>query len=440
MSDQLNERQAIALDKIVKGETVFLTGPGGTGKTFLIQIVKKWAEDVGKTIAVTALTGVAASLIGGVTLHSWTELGVKLSTKEEMVKKMERYPELIQKWRLTEILVIDEVSMISAELLNKLNYIAQYFRESTEFFGGLQVVFSGDFCQLPPINVDRMCFESKHWRDNIKPENIVCLTEIIRQTDPVYQKILNEIRQGIITPECKKILDSRLVKHHRDYLDSLGPMDIKPTELYPYNRSVDQINKSEVDRLVKEGKDSEIYNAKDSISTHNTEPVGIQIKKTLSEFLENSCRVASQIKLAVGAQVMLLYNLDVEKGLCNGTIGIVTRFDSGTGCPYVKFYNGLELLVRQREFKVPHDKYVLVRRQVPLALAFAYSLHKSQGQSISMAKMDLSNVFTEGQAYVGLSRVRSLDGLFLTGINYKKIRCNHKVKKFYDDLIGSGKK
>lgn len=464
----LTLKQEEAFNLIKDGKTVFITGPGGCGKTYLIKYVKEQLSTVPNAVAVTALTGVAACLIGGQTLHSWAGIpGNDKTSKESILASIKRNSEAVDRWNMTQILIIDEVSMLPVELFNRLNFFGQQIRGNNKFFGGLQVVFSGDFCQLPPVgNIDKFCFESSTWIDNVK--DIIYFKEVLRQKDPKLQKILNEIRLGVITTETKQLLNSRIISQTNKLPDTSEITSIKPTILYPYNKDVDDINEKALFSLISEHNVlPHSYMCKDAYKDWKIPERKLKTSeiKEINQLLENGSSCKGQITYCVGAQVMLIANLDFEKGLVNGSRGVIIDFvpikkqkDTPTSttptpeeknqkadaldmshfdlAPVVKFNiegtnNYIHKTILPYTWQLDHPKYTITRQQIPLIHAWAISIHKSQGQSCSLVVTDLKGVFTPGQAYVALSRIQTLEGLYLEGISYSKIGCHPKVKKFY---------
>ena len=235
---ELNSDQAYVFKKFQEGRPMFITGPGGCGKSFLISHIKKHCLSVGKTIYTTALTGTAACLIGGQTLHGWAGIGLGTGLTENIITNIRKRPPFIKRWKEVDVLIIDEISMMSAELFNKLNNIAQGLRKNTNFFGGIQVVFCGDFAQLEPImpagEKIKFCFETQEWQTYLKAQTY-SMTKVVRQHDPVFQTILNDMRMGIITQATKDILNKRIIKHRNEsdlHIEGT-PHIIKATILYP---------------------------------------------------------------------------------------------------------------------------------------------------------------------------------------------------------------
>jgi len=430
---ELNSDQANVFSKFKQGHSMFITGPGGCGKSFLISHIKKHCISVGKTIFTTALTGTAACLIGGQTLHGWAGIGLGTGLTETIITNIRKRPSFYKRWKEVDVLIIDEISMMSAELFNKLNNIAQGLRKNTNFFGGIQVVFSGDFAQLEPImpagEKMKFCFEAQEWQTHLKTRTY-SMTKVVRQHDPIFQTILNDMRMGIVTQETKDILNRRIIKHRNEsdlHIEGT-PHIIKATTLYPLKRDVSEINLQELKRLKDAGATTRIFKSVD----HFVNKLGHQsAAKTHSESLDKV--IDREIELCVGAQVMLTKNLDVDIGLVNGSRGVIAEFDS-TGNPVIIFDSGHKMSMEVVEFEIEQGEDILIRKQIPFILAWAITIHKSQGASLTEVVTDLSNVFGNGQAYVTLSRVKTLEGLFLMNIDYNKIKCNPVVKQYYTDL------
>ena len=411
----LNKKQQEAIQSMINGDNVFITGGGGVGKSFIIQYFVEMQKN-NKVIATTSTTGISAILIGGVTIHSYLGIGLGTRDVDEMIAFIRKCSFYRERWRKINILIIDEISMLSPDLFDKLNIIGQTIRYSTRPFGGIQVIVSGDFCQLPCVKNDKFCFEAQSWNTVIS--KTFYLTEIVRQKDTEFQHCLNEIRLGNITDDIKKIINKR---QHIKFKKVHG---IKPTKLYPLNSSVDYINNSEIKKL--SGKNGEIYE-------YQLEYEKTTRKKVNKEKLIKSCIANETLELTDQCQVMLIYNLDFENGLVNGSRGVITRFEDDL--PVVKFMNGIEKVIDYHTWEIKEDDKIIANiSQIPLKVAYAFSIHKSQGSTIDYAIIDLDNIFEYGMAYVALSRVKSLDGLSITNINWDNICCHPKAIEFYDKL------
>jgi ATP-dependent DNA helicase PIF1 len=439
---ELSQEQQIAFDKYVEGHNIFITGPGGSGKSALIKLIRQHAYNKFKDIQVTALTGCAAVLLNckAKTLHSWAGIGLGNGTIEHLVNKIKKNKFSKTLWQSTDILVIDEVSMLSLKLFNLLNEIGKVVRKNTKPFGGIQLIFSGDFFQLPPVgdnlepDTQRFCFESDDWNSVFHRDCQIQLKKIFRQTDNTYATILNQIREGKIKRKSNELL-----------LQYVGrPLDqnlvAEPTKLYPTRNKVENINYTKMATLegdekifcIKYLKDLEMTKA-DRVRRQDFTDKDIQFEL---DFLANNLICEKEMKLKVGAQVMCIINIQTETGMevCNGSQGIVTRFCEITGCPEVKFNNGNQRIMTKHVWESDKIPGVGVS-QVPLILAWALTIHKSQGATMDAAEIDVgSNIFECGQTYVALSRVKSLEGLYLTSFDATRIRINRKVKEFYESL------
>ena len=417
-----------------------MTGPAGCGKSFLVRQMNKYAMENNKNIAVTALTGAAAALISGLTLHGWAGIGLANGSSEEIHQSMRKYRKThVQRWIDLDILIIDEISMMGADLFNKLNSLAQIIRRNGLFFGGIQVILCGDFCQLKPVSEgssSKFCFESAVWQKHLSMETYY-LEKVMRQNDPIFQELLSSLRVGLLTKEHMKILDNRIISDDREadlYVDMPDGtrQTIVATTLYPRKKDVHQTNQYELDRLITSGCRTEIYKCIDEVTDQRTK-VTMPATPSQIEVLDKCCYAPANITLAVGAQVMLIKNLDVERGLVNGSRGVITDFTEGY--PFIMFDNGESQQMVREVFSTESGKVTLIRKQIPLILAWALTIHKCQGATITNVITDLTGVFEEAQVYVTLSRACSLEGLFIRGINYSKIKCNPKVKSYYEGLL-----
>ena len=410
-----NEKQVI-INAIRAGNNVCITGAAGTGKSFLLNRVKEFFPH----IHVTASTGVAAVNISGVTIHSWAGIGNASLPAEEIIRFINsgKGTQIRRKLRKAKLLAIDEISMISAEVLELLNIVFQGVRQNDLPFGGMQLLVLGDFFQLPPVSKDQemeFCFASDAWQEaNFK---VYELTEIFRQSDMQFIQLLNNIRYAALNDEDISLLSSR----------QIPPAEgVNPTILVTHNFQADKINQEKLAKL-----------PGDQAFTYKMSDAG---RDTAVLFLKKNCLAPENLTLKIGAQVMMLKNTLQKQGIINGSIGIITGF-SRNEFPIVRFYNGEVCTISPEEWNVEafneatQEKDVVASiKQVPLALAWAITIHKSQGMTLDSVLCDLSYVFTEGQAYVALSRVRSLDGLHIKGFKPGLLKVNQKVRDFYNNL------
>jgi ATP-dependent DNA helicase PIF1 len=440
---ELSREQQIAFDKYVQGHNIFITGPGGAGKSELIRMIYKHAISRFKDIYVTALTGCASILLNckAKTLHSWAGVGLGNGTTEQLIMKIKKNKFLKAIWKGTDILIVDEVSMLSLKLFNMLNDIGKVIRCNQKPFGGIQLIFSGDFYQLPPVgdylepDTQRFCFESDDWNSVFHLDCQIELKKIFRQTDEIYSSILNQIREGRIKRRSNELLLEYVGRE-------LDPnLVIEPTKLYPTKNKVDQINITKMTTLHGEEKEYKIKYSKDVEMTKGEKEIRRQFTdqdiKIELDFLAGNLMCEKEMKVKIGAQVMCIINIKSESGdilICNGSQGIVKEFCEVTGCPKVKYNNGIVMVMTRHVW--PSDKIPGIGvSQVPLILSWALTIHKSQGATLDVAEIDVgSGVFECGQTYVALSRVKSLNGLYLTSFDAGRIRIHKKVKEFYESL------
>lgn len=426
---ELTDTQKVALIYLTRGENIFLTGAAGTGKSEIIKRFKKWCDLNKKKIAITSTTGVSALLIEGTTLHSWAGIGLGDDTAKKLTYKILSDKFKKDRWQNTDILIIDEVSMLNAYLFDKLEKIGRNVRGNNEPFGGLQLVLVGDFFQLPPVKCDIFCFESLNWDKCI--DKIVDLTENMRQNDKIFMECLNEIRKGECSDRTEMILNELIVNKKKLKKLFGRNSEIKPTKLFAKKASVEYINLKELSKLENVISYQSIMKIVNKSPRKLTDKMEDYFKSRMNE----SCTAPDNLKLAVGAQVMLIMNLDVENGLVNGSRGVVIEVNDKY--PTVKFLDGREINIMQTVWKLKIDESITVEKyQIPLILSYANTIHKIQGATIDYAIMDLGHdVFEDGQTYTALSRIKNRDGLFLLNFNKNKIKANEKVKRFYNNLI-----
>ena len=431
---ELSKQQQLVFDKYIQRQNIFITGPGGSGKSELIKYIYEDAIRRGKNISVTALTGCAAVLLNckAKTLHSWAGIGLGNAEADFIVEKIEKNKFKKKVWKITDILIVDEVSMMSLKLFELLNLVGKEVRKSNKPFGGIQIIFSGDFYQLPPVasnsaNIEdsQFCFESELWSILFDKVNQIALKKIFRQKDEVYATILNQIREGKLKRKSYELLQSYIGKQVPE--DSL----IMPTKIFPIRSKVEQINSIEMEKLSGDIKTFELK--KLANLTEKKEYYTAEEKEQEWKYLANNLMCESVIHLKIGSQVMCIVNMELDDGqvLCNGSQGIVTGF-IGLVTILVKF-NELQADIPLSMHTWASERCPgLGVSQLPIILAWAITIHKSQGASLDMAEIDVgSDIFECGQTYVALSRVRSLKGLFLKSFDISKILINKKVQEFY---------
>lgn len=397
-------KQAKALEILKTGANVFLTGEAGSGKTHTINEFIKWAKSRGKRVAVTASTGIAATHINGTTIHSWSAMGIKDKITDADIATIQTKPFAVEKIEDADILIIDEISMLGGNILDNLDRIMRVIR-MTAFsaipFGGVQIVLVGDFFQLPPVSKNPkepavFAFESKSFEEAMF--KVCYLTEQHRQEDPDFLEILTAMRNGNVTDKHKEMIKKTALKKGK-----------KPdTKLFTHNLEVDHLNRAELMKIDGEEK------------TYTMESGGIPF---MIDILKKNCLSPEKLTLRVGAIVMFTRN-NFDAGYVNGTIGMVVDYASN-GLPIVETRDGDMITVQYAEWSIEDTKAWI--SQIPLRLAWAITVHKSQGMSLDSAAIDLSKCFEYGQGYVAISRVRSLEGLYLEGLNDNAFKMHPKV-------------
>jgi ATP-dependent DNA helicase PIF1 len=414
----LRKRQRLAFDAMAAGKSIFITGPGGTGKTAAIRLFFDNYCAV-KDIAMTSTTGTSAIIINGATVHSYLGIGLGTGSAQDMIAFLYKRPHLRKKWQNLDVLIVDEVSMLSPVLFDKLETIARDLRHNDKPFGGIQLILSGDFLQLPVVDSDGFCFQAESWTRCI--EETICLDELVRQSDPVFQNCLNKIRIGDTGDDVRSIINKRI---GAELTNEYG---IEPTRMFALNRDVDIVNEHSLDFLAQDGRDFYQYDLAISVYPHIKDKV-----KATDRFLKNAA-APHQLQLCVGAQVMLLHNLDVPNGLANGSRGVVTGFTDDL--PVVRFLEGEERVIDRYIWEVSDKEHKVLRAtQIPLKPAYGISIHRSQGCSLDYAQIDLSNVFEYSMAYVALSRVRNLEGVSITAIDWDRVRPDPVALEYYEML------
>lgn len=378
-----------ALEILQTGANVFLTGEPGAGKTYTIDRFKEYLRKEGREYAITASTGIAASHLNGSTIHSFAGLGIRRNLTKDDLEHLGRNHWIVERIKKVKTLVIDEISMLDAVSVNDVHNVLKTVHKNERPFGGIQIVFVGDFFQLPPVTKGQdmhFAFEAHAWK---AAAPITCyLTEQHRQSDPEFLEILTAMRCGTIT------------QAHKDRIAACQRSEKPDTILYTHNADVDALNKSELAKL------------KDKSHFYQMQEGGIP---QLVETLKRSCLSPEKLELKKGAVVMFTRN-NFNEGYVNGSIGKIESI-SKKGDIVVKLLSGRTVRPEQAEWSfMERDQVKAYIRQIPLRLAWAITVHKSQGMSLDSASIDLSKTFEFGQGYVAISRVRSLAGLHLAGI------------------------
>jgi ATP-dependent exoDNAse (exonuclease V) alpha subunit len=406
----MTQQEALAI--LDSGQSVLLTGAAGTGKTYVLNQFIQHARRAGKNVAVTATTGLAATHLGGATIHAWSGIGVRDALDGMFYNKLSKQrADLIAK---ADVLIIDEISMLHDFRLDMIEEVTRRVRDTQAPFGGLQVVLCGDFFQLPPVNhagsrSGGFVTQSQAWLAQIF---VVCyLQKQYRQSgDDDYTAILNGIRAGQLTRSQLTALQSR---------SGVTDDTTTRTRLLTTNVDVDEINHQHLNEL-------------------NTEEYSFDMqtsgRKQYVESLLKSCLAPQTLRLKRGAMVMCIKNAQ-DKKYVNGSLGVVEDFEPGSDYPVVKLVTGKEITIKPETWElVDGDKRRATATQLPLRLAWAITVHKSQGMTLDAAQIDLSKAFVEGMGYVALSRVKGLKHLILDGMNGMALRTSPLARAIDGDL------
>ncbi|PIZ86428.1 AAA family ATPase [Candidatus Nomurabacteria bacterium CG_4_9_14_0_2_um_filter_32_10] len=408
-----------ALRIMKTGANVFLTGEPGSGKTYTINKYVDYLRKHEINHAITASTGIAATHINGMTIHSWSGIGIKKTLNKYDLDRIATSEYICRRVRKTKILIIDEISMLRAETLSMVDSVCREIRQNSEPFGGIQVILVGDFFQLPPIERNNMeqkqeslleekqgrfAYESSVWKHL---SLVVCyISEQYRQDDASFLELLLAIRHDTVLDEHRDKIKSRYV------IDNKFPENI--TKIFSYNLDVDKVNDGMLLKI--EGE-----NVKFNMESNGSLPLITALKK--------GCLSPEVLVLKKGAVVMCTKNNQKEH-FVNGTLGIVVDFESFSKHPIIKTKNGRNIVITPMDWTIEENGKIKAKiTQIPLRLAWAMTVHKSQGMSMDAAVMDLSSVFEYGQGYVALSRVRRLDGLYLLGCNEHALKVHPQILK-----------
>jgi ATP-dependent DNA helicase PIF1 len=432
----LNAKQQLAVSQTMNGGNILLTGPAGTGKSFTIKYIIELLKANNKNVGLTATTGTAAFIIGGQTIHSYMGMGIGEESIADIFIKIKKKAGIYRTLVELDVLIIDEVSMLDAALLEKISGILCYVKSHSlkdtgllnKPFGGIQVIFIGDFCQLAPVK-GFYCFLSKLWIEaDIK---VIMLDELVRQNDDLlFQQILQIIRKGKCTDNILKVLNALKDTQFED--------EIIPTKLYPKNVNVDKINEMEIEKLKKAGNKTIIYKAIAGGGSGSSSGCGAfaGINKYDVELVENS-------------QVIITRNIDIVNGLVNGTRGIVKNLfkdfviikDTQGNLHNIVYYkdilegggSGSGSSGAKKSAKAAVKSHIL---HMPLKVSYALSIHKSQGMTIDAMEIDLGdNIFTCGQGYTALSRAKSLRSIRVIDVSNQSFKINPFVKAFYNNIL-----
>jgi ATP-dependent DNA helicase PIF1 len=426
----MNKHQEI-FNSYLNGKNIFITGPGGTGKTFAIKQIYEHAKSNNKRISVTALTGVAAILLdcNATTLHSWAGIGTAKKTNTYIINKISNSKFYRHNWENTDILIIDEISMMSSRIFELLNKIGKVIRNNYVSFGGIQIIFSGDFFQLPPVIEDIFCFQSEEFNNSF--DMIINLTKIYRQTDVVYKKLLTNMRKGLITKKSIELLNNKIVSVDFDKsstdITRLVPTKQKAYSINDYFLTQIKNKKYVYKRTCKEKTDN-----LSSLEKLKLDLMSDGEKDNEYTFIKESTLSEENLTLKKGAYVMSIANLDMNFGIANGSTGMVVDFTK-ENLPIVQF-DKHKIVIGKKEWKSENVPGISMF-QIPLILAWGITIHKAQGLTLEKAIVDIGkDIFEAGQMYVALSRLKSLDGVFLKEFDINNLKINKNVLDYYKTL------
>lgn len=396
--------QKEVLEILKMGHNVFLTGAAGTGKTHALNTYIAWLKNKKIQIGITASTGIAATHIEGVTLDSWSGIGIRNDLSENEIAQLEHKMHLRMRYLSTKVLIIDEVSMLSAQKLDLLDRVCKRLRNNPNSFGGIQMVLCGDLFQLPPVRKDNIPADFVYMAQAWKQMDIrICyLDKVFRQKDPTYIHVLNSIRKNSLGNHELEMLSHAIGR-------SL-PTKFTPTKLYTHNVDVDRINMEELQKI------------NSQVKTYTMSATGIP---QLVEVLKKNCLAPVQLEVKKGALVMFVKN-NFRSGYVNGTLGKITGFKHDM--PVVETLQRRKILVEPKTWTVEENNVVKAEiKQLPLRLAWAITVHKSQGMTLDLAEIDLSKAFVAGMGYVALSRLKSFQGLRLLGLNNLALQVDPEI-------------
>lgn len=405
----MNSEQLKAFEKAQERHNLFITSSAGCGKSFTLNHIIKWAKERRIECAVTASTGCAAYLIQGRTIHSYLGIGLAKKTAKELADYIKyRKPFIVTKLRALEMLIIDEISMINAELFDKISEFLSIIRGSSKPFGGVQIILCGDFAQLPPTE-GTYCFLSQVWnKSNI--ETITLKTMMRQNNDLKFKEILEELRWGLCTKDTLIILKSLVGTQFKN-------TGIIPTILYSMNVDVDAINNGKYNKLIENGADNRVYNT---------------ITTVAGKSWALSLKIPDKVDICIGAQVVLTWNVSQDDGLINGSRGVILDFDIKG--PVVRFVNGQERTIEYTKI-IDQDDPTLIISFIPIRLAYALTIHKSQGMTLDAVILDLGDsIFEYGQAYTAISRVRNLESIRIINVKKKSFKTHKDVLEFYNKI------
>lgn len=403
------------------GENVFLTGFAGTGKSYILNKLKEYFK---KKLTITSTTGIAAVNVKGQTLHSWAGVGLCRNTVYNTVEKIKKRPTQYRQIMNCKILAVDEISMLNIEAFEYINEVLREVRECNDPFGGIQVFFIGDFFQLPPVEkegeIRHYCFDSPVW-DKLGLKNVV-LKKNYRQNEENFITALAHMRENCLEVEDIELLKTRCIENE----------DTDILHIFSTNEEANRYNFAKFNMIDEPVKlfyaEDGVYRGSKLVTEGFTES-----ENYILEIFSKNCRAEKEIALKLGARVMLLVNMDFNKGLINGACGVIQGFNQDTIS--IKFDNGIVSNIPKHKFEYYYNERVVAERmQYPLKLAYGITIHKSQGMTLDRLVVDCARIFERGQSYVAMSRVKTLEGLYLKNFEPEKVLVDNRVAEFYENI------
>ena len=419
--DKEDETYLKILTLLKNGENVFLTGFAGTGKSYILNKLKEYFK---KKLTITSTTGIAAVNVKGQTLHSWAGVGLCRNTVYNTVEKIKKRPTQYRQIMNCKILAVDEISMLNIEAFEYINEVLREVRECNDPFGGIQVIFIGDFFQLPPVEkegeIRHYCFDSPVW-DKLGLKNVV-LKKNYRQNEENFITALAHMRENCLEVEDIELLKTRCVENE----------DADILHIFSTNEEANRYNFAKFNMIDEPVKlfyaEDGVYRGSKLVTEGFTES-----ENYILEIFSKNCRAEKEIALKLGARVMLLVNMDFNKGLINGACGVIQGFNQDTIS--IKFDNGIVSNIPKHKFEYYYNERVVAERmQYPLKLAYGITIHKSQGMTLDRLVVDCARIFERGQSYVAMSRVKTLEGLYLKNFEPEKVLVDNHVAEFYENI------
>ena len=417
-------------------QNIYISGIGGTGKSYLLKQIYDFLKEKKRKVVLTSTTGVSAYNIQAVTTHSWSGIILPSHIPEDVNQFLKRVCDKILKsikfrvrWKNIEYILIDEISMLGANYIEVFDTVAKHIRKNNQPFGGIKLICSGDMLQLPPVN-DEFCFKSPVWDE--LDFVYINLQKAFRFDNQDWVDILARVRVGKMTKRDLDVFRECHEKYLKSKNDRSKTLKINPTIIHSLRKDVESINNQELQKL--NSIKTQEYSCLDEYYNKDNDMIKFSCSKQQKDLIDNELNIPQKLVLKIGAQVMLTANIDVQNGLANGSRGVIVDLDESSVT--VKLVNDSVHKIFHYDFAIDAEPYVLVRKMIPLDLAFSTTIHKSQGSSLDCVLIDCGQkIFEAGQAYVALSRCRSLSGLYIEGFIPSKVYPNKEALEFEEYML-----